>query len=258
MWGWAGGPVGAWGAVGVPGLWPWAHGAACTRLWSFCGGTSFDINTFLLSTRPTFQTMPLASRLPHSSSAVLPQPAPWRHPCRCCVPAHGAAGQDGHPAWWHRGDPCAGAPGQPAAPAPWLVVVVGGVLPPGPCPCSGLAGSARVPFGVSPPCPGGCSALSLLPTATSPIPWHSPCPGWETALFGDSLVGSGGECGQAGSSQALAPGWPVGTRAPPECPWSIPGAGAMPMLHPGTIPWELPRRAEAVPHSWQLASGWWD
>lgn len=86
-WGRAGGAVRVWSAMRVPHgchrgaeQWPWARGAACTRLRSFCGGTSFDINIFLLSTRPTFQTMPLASRLPHSSSAVLPQPAPHWHP----------------------------------------------------------------------------------------------------------------------------------------------------------------------------------
>lgn len=86
--------LGVWSAMRVPhrchgGVeqWPWARGAACTQLRSFCGGTSFDINIFLLSTRPTFQTMPLASRLPHSSSAILPQPALRWHLCQHGTPA---------------------------------------------------------------------------------------------------------------------------------------------------------------------------
>lgn len=89
--------MGVWSAMRVPHgchggaeQWPWARGAVCTQLRSFCGGTSFDINIFLLSTRPTFQTMPLASRLPHSSSAILPQPALRWHLCQ-----HGTLAMEG-------------------------------------------------------------------------------------------------------------------------------------------------------------------
>lgn len=177
-----------WGH-GVPWPWPWARGAACARLGSFCRGTSFDINIFLLSTRPTFQTMPLASRLPHSSSAVLPQPAPQQHPRRRCTPGHGAATQDGHSPRWHHGDPRAGARGQLAALSP-----VGGSCCLVPAPAMALQGVAGSPLGFLHPIPERAQLCrpfppppALFPGTVHALAGKQPHPG--TALSRDSPLG---------------------------------------------------------------------
>lgn len=176
--------------AGVPGPRPWACGAACARLGSFCGGTSFDINIFLLSTRPTFQTMPLASRLPHSSSAILPQPAPRRHPHRCCAPGRGAVSQEGHLARWCHGDARAGAQGHLEATSPWI-----------------RGGS----YCLAP-------ALALQGVAMSPWEFLHPIPRVLRSV--------------------------------------VPGAGATHVVHPGTVPRELPCGGRGC--AAQLTAGGWD
>lgn len=268
------GSCGGVGCCGVLGPWPRARGAACTRLGSFCGGTSFDINIFLLSTRPTFQTMPLASRLPHSSFAILPQPALRRHPCWCCMPGHGAARQGGHPARWHHGDPHAGAQGQSAALSLWLE---GGSCFLAPAPALALQGVAGSPSELLQPVLEGAQLchpfplpLALFPGTVLALAGKQPCPGTASSrdslvqprLVGDILVRAGGECSEAGSSQVLAPGWLMGSVRGPGLLLSPPGAS----LALGPHMWFIQGRshgsshvaAEAVPHSWQLVSGWWD
>ena len=134
-------------------------------------------------------------------------------------------------------------------------------------PCKGWPGplwgfstlSRRVLNSVIPSC---ClqphSPAQSVPWLANGLIQEHPRPG--TALLGTPLSGQGGEHGEAGSSQALAPGWPRGSVRGPGSLLSPPRA----FLVLGPRTWFIrgqSRRsshvvAEAVLHSWQPASGW--